>query len=1195
MALSGLLDLLAEEPTLAAAASRALRGPHPLTVEVRDGAKSAVLGLLGREASQSLVIVTAEDGRAAELAHDVAMWTDARPVLHFPDPDQPAYSMLAIGGEVLAQRVAVLGHLSRVRESGAPAAPIVVTSVRALLRRLVPPDEFRTHFLSLSPGTAADLPDVVRRLSALGYENTPLVERPGEFAHRGGIVDIYPPDARLPIRVDFFGDDIESVRHFDPDTQRSLGPADEVMLTPATEVPIWLGEAVAGRLRELDLDSLRPEDRVFWRRHLEQLEGNEYFDDAAFYTMSLLPDAASLFDYAPDALVVVDEADQIPAAVRDAETSAAANRERLTASGELPTHFDSPLFSGAEILRNLDHAQVRLTFVPGLPGEDGSSRAVVEGFQAQPPYAGRLQHMAEDLLALRDTRARMLIVSYQGRRLRHLLAEQGVAAEVLERLDEPPTAGSVTIIAGTLAEGWRHAPSDVVLISDAELFGRKRIRRIRRGARGVDRSFLADLEKGDYIVHVEHGVGQFEGIVQMSEGSGEREYLAVSYAGEDRLYVPVDQIGRVQKYVGMSERAPKLSRLGTADWTRAKKKAQQSAEEIAAELLDIYAARELAKGYAFPADSPWQHEFDEKFPFIETPDQLEAINDAKADMERARPMDRLVAGDVGYGKTEVALRAVFKAAMNNKQVAVLVPTTVLAQQHFDTFAFRMRDYPLKVELLSRFRARAEQAEVLAGLASGDVNVVVGTHRLLQKDVKFADLGLVVVDEEQRFGVKQKERLKDLRRDVDVLTLTATPIPRTMHMALSGLREISVIESPPERRLAVKTYVAGYSDAIAADAIRRELARGGQVYFLHNRIQTIGTWEERLRNLLPGVDIVVGHGQMPPRDLEEVMYRFARGDAQVLLSTAIIENGLDIPNVNTIIVNDAWRFGLAQLYQLRGRVGRSTTQAYAYFLYQKSHTLTEEAQKRLQTILEASELGAGFRIALRDLEIRGAGSLLGAEQHGHVSTVGFDLYTRMLASAVDRLRGKDADEPDREIRAVVDLPLAAYLPDDYMGTYAAKIREYQRLARLRTIGEVEEAIADIRDRFGDLPEPVANLAYLLRIKARAIALEIPGITVYGRELIIRVPTGLHVSRGILLKEIGRGVRRSHQGLLWPNFQRDREWQTKLLALLDALLRWHDHVEAPPAPPVENAPGTTRPLSHSSRGHHTRRRRAGSAFS
>ena len=687
MALTGLLDLLAEEPSLAAAVSRALTGPRPLTVEVRDGVKSTLLALLGRQAGRPLIVVTAEDGRAAELAHDIGMWSDARPVLHFPDPDQPAYSMLAIAGDVLAQRVAVLGHLARARESGGSPPPIVVTSVRALLRRLVPPDEFRTHFLSLTPGAAADLPDVMRRLSALGYESTPLVERPGEFAHRGGIVDIFPPDARLPVRVDFFGDEIESVRHFDPETQRSLGPAGDVLMTPATEVPIWLGEQIAGRLRELDVDSLRPEDRVVWRRHLEQLEGNEYFDDAAFYTMSLLPDAASLIDYAPGALVVVDEPDQVAVAARDAETAAAANRERLTANGELPVRFASPLFPGARVMHRLDQSQVRLTFVPGLPGEDGASRAVVEGFQAQPPYAGRLQHMAEDLLALREARARMLIVSYQGRRLRHLLAEQGVAAEVLERLDEPPRAGSVTIIAGTLAEGWRHPLSDLVLVSDAELFGRKRIRRIRRGARGVDRSFLADLEKDDYIVHVEHGVGQFEGIVQMSEGSGEREYLAISYAGEDRLYVPVDQIGRVQKYVAISERAPRLSRLGTADWTRAKKKAQQSAEEIAAELLDIYAARELARGYAFPEDSPWQHEFDEKFPFIETPDQLEAINDAKADMERARPMDRLIAGDVGYGKTEVALRAVFKAAMSNKQVAVLVPTTVLAQQHFDTFAF----------------------------------------------------------------------------------------------------------------------------------------------------------------------------------------------------------------------------------------------------------------------------------------------------------------------------------------------------------------------------------------------------------------------------------------------------------------------------------------------------------------------------
>ncbi len=1149
MRLSDLAADFAAEPTLAAALTAAEPSPEPLTVELRDALKPLYAALLVERLRRPLIIVTADEARAGELAHDIGMWTGDVPVLHFPDVDQPAFAMLAINHDLLARRVAVMGRLVHTTDRD---PIIVVASARALMRRLMPVDEFKGHYLTLAPGAVTDLDALTRRLVSLGYESTPLVERPGEFAHRGGIVDIFPPGARLPVRVDFFGDEIESVRTFDPDSQRSLRPAPELIITPATEVPIWLGNRVAGRLRAMQLNDLRPEDRQTWRNHLERLEGGEYFDDAAFYTTSLLPDSVSLLDYAPQGMCLVDELEQLRLAARDAERAAEENRKRLASNGELPAEFASPLFPASAVIERAERASIRLTYVPSLPGADAGLRTVIEEFGPVPSYAGRLRRLSDDLEALRRDGRRVVIVSYQGRRLQRLLLDQALPTAALDDMEQLGAAGSISVLGGTLSEGLRHDGLLLTVITDAEVFGRRRLRRGRRSRHGAERTFLADLQPGDFVVHVDHGVARFTGIVQLQDTGGAREYLLLEYQGDDRLYVPVDQVARVQKFVGMSDAEPNLSRLNTADWQRAKRRARKSAESIAAELLEIYAARELATGMAFGPDSSAQREFEEAFAFIETPDQLSAIADAKTDMERERPMDRLVAGDVGYGKTEVALRAAFKAAMDGRQVAVLVPTTILAQQHFDTFVSRLTNYPVKVELLSRFRSRREQLDVLAGLTSGDVDMVIGTHRLLQGDVTFADLGLIVVDEEQRFGVAHKERLKALRKNVDVLTLTATPIPRTLHMALASLREISVIESPPEQRLAVKTYVTTYDDGIVRDAVRSELARGGQVYFLHNRVQTIYTWQRRLQELLPHVEMLVAHGQMPPAELEEVMYRFARGDAQVLVATAIIENGLDIPNVNTIIVNDAWQFGLAQLYQLRGRVGRAAAQAYAYFMYQKGHTLTEQAQKRMQTILEASDLGAGFRIAMRDLEIRGAGNLLGAEQHGHMSAIGFDLYSRMLAEAVDRLRG---ETPEPELpAAVVDLPLDAFLPDAYMGSYATKVREYQRLARLRGIDEVEAAIADIRDRFGELPKPVDNLAYLLRIKARAQALGFSAVTTYGRELIIKAPAEFVPSSVVMLKAARWGVKRGQAGLVWPDFARDAQWKAKLMGLLDDLVRW-----------------------------------------
>ncbi len=991
---------------------------------------------------------------------------------------------------------------------------------------------------------------LARRLAGLGYRRNPLVESPGEFAGRGGIVDFFPPDNDLPVRIDFFGDEIESLRFFDPESQRSGDACPEILLSSASEVPVWLGHDVAGALRSLDLAGLRPEDRETWVRHMDNLENNIYFDSAAFYTMSTMKDAVTLLDYSPDALVAIDEFDAVRWAIAESDRAAAEHRQRQIAAGELPAEIGSPVFAAEDLTDALASAELRLSHAehPQDSGR-GARRLAVAGFGQASSYAGRLAVLLSDLEDSRAARKTTILASYQGRRLCDLLNERGLGAAMLEDVDDLP-AGAVVVVRRALAEGWVLDDPNLQLLADAEIFGRSRVRPGSRKRQAADRTFLSDLKPADYVVHVDHGIGQFEGIVRASEIGGEREYLLLRYARDDKLYVPIDQLGRVQRYLAMGEFSPRLSRLGGAGWEKAKQKARGSARDIAGELLEIYAAREVATGHKFAPDDPWQRDMEEKFPYIETPDQEQAIDDVKADMESEQPMDRLVCGDVGYGKTEVAIRAAFKAAMDGKQVAMLVPTTILAQQHLDTFNQRMGEYPVKIDILSRFRSPAEQAETVRRVADGAIDIIIGTHRLIQRDITFANLGLLIIDEEQRFGVADKERLKKLRKEVDVLTLTATPIPRTLHMALVGVRGISVMESPPPDRQAVKTYVTGYDDQIVRRAILAEQDREGQVYFVHNRVQTIDATAARLRRLIPDATFAVAHGRMPSAELERAMVEFAAGKADVLVCTAIIENGMDLPNVNTLITDECWMFGLAQLYQLRGRVGRSANQAYAYFLYSPERRLTEEAQKRLQAIMEASELGAGFRLAMRDLEIRGAGDLLGADQHGFANAVGFDLYCRMLADAVRERKGEEPEEEPAKL-AQIGLPLDAYLPDDYIGGYETKIREYKRLARVVSVNEAEAAIASLRDRFGEFPDAVANLAYVVRLRAKATTLGIDSITSYGGELLIRLPKELPVRRRAIRDTVGKGMRVGRNGLLWSDFQNDSDWQGKISALLDAI--------------------------------------------
>ena len=705
------------------------------------------------------------------------------------------------------------------------------------------------------------------------------------------------------------------------------------------------------------------------------------------------------------------------------------------------------------------------------------------------------------------TTPRIVLASDQAPRLADVLGEAGHPVAVVGRVGEAPPPGAIALIERSLNGGFIGGPDGLAFVTDRELFGTVRIRRPKALRRVVPRDILERLSPGDLVVHIDHGVARYEQMLRRGGAGEDRDYLELSFAGGDRIFVPVEQIGRVTRYSG-GER-PALSKLGGTEWLRAKQRVRKAVDDLAEELLALYASRANAQGHAFGPDTPWQAEMEASFPYEETIDQLRAAAEVKADMELTRPMDRLVVGDVGYGKTEVALRAAFKAVQDGKQVAVLVPTTVLAAQHDATFSQRFAAFPIEVRLLSRFVSATAQAATLAGLADGTVDIVIGTHRLLSKDVRFKDLGLVVVDEEQRFGVAAKERLKQLKREVDVLTLSATPIPRTLNLALAGIRDLSVIETPPEDRLPIQTRVAEASAGLVRDAILRELDRGGQVFYVHNRVETIEAQAEQLRRMLPGVRFVVGHGQMAEGALEKVMIAFADGAADVLVCTTIIESGLDIPNANTIVIDRADTLGLAQLYQLRGRVGRSARRAYAYLLYRRRERLSDEARKRLQAIFNASELGAGFQIALSDLEIRGAGNILGGEQSGHMAAVGFDLYSRLLADAVEsRKASMEGRAPIVEApQAVVDLPVEAHLPDEYVPDEAQKLELYRRLARARSAGDLAAFRQEVLDRYGPMPDPVTRLIEVAELR---MAAEAAGVASISREegwLVVRFGEGL----------------------------------------------------------------------------------------
>jgi transcription-repair coupling factor (superfamily II helicase) len=1151
MNLSGLLPLIQSVSGLAPVLAR-LRTPEaaPLVIGLPDSAKAATLANVAQGLPAPLLVLAARPDRARALAEELAVWLgDEHRVALFPERDALPYERLAPDLEAVAQRLRVLSLLV-----GDAAAPVVVASAQAAAQRTLAPAELAqaTETLAVGAPIASGPEGFLRRLALTGYRFLPLVEEAGQASRRGGIIDVFPPAAETPLRIELVGDLVESLRPFDPTSQRSVAKVDSAVVGPAREV-ILPPAALDEPRRGLDFAGCSPEAAQRFQEELSTLEAGGAFAGDSFYVPFLA--RGTLLDFPPrEAVLVCDEPSEVATALDELEAQALEVRAELEGKGELPAGLPLPHLTWRELAPRLGEARRRIDLSRWAAGEDGSPRLA---FQPVPAYGGRLRNVVSEAIDGRQSGRRCVIVSQQAARLADLFAEQDVSAGPSATVEEPPAPGSVSVVQGSLPGGWLVAEGsqDLLLLTDTEIFGFTKQRRAApRG--GIDRgAFLAELKPGDYVVHVEHGIARLAGMARKAIEGHEREYLELHYAEGDRLFVPVDQLHRVSRYVGPGEHVPTLTRLGSQEWARTKERVRRAVAELAQELLALYAAREVLAGRAFPPDSPWQLELEASFPYVETPDQLLAIRQVKQDMEQPRPMDRLVCGDVGYGKTEVAIRAAFKAVLDGTQVAILVPTTVLAQQHFQTFSERLAAFPLRVEMLSRFRSEGEQRRVLADLEDGAVDIVIGTHRLIQKDVQFKNLGLAIIDEEQRFGVGHKERLKQMRREVDVLTLSATPIPRTLYMSLSGIRDMSTMDTPPEERLPIKTYVAEFDERLIREAILRELDRGGQVYFVHNRVQSIDSVARRLREIVPEAEIAVGHGQMPEHELEQVMLDFVRGRIDVLACTTIIESGLDIPNVNTIMINQADKLGLAQLYQLRGRVGRGAHLAYAYLLYDRKGRLTETAQRRLQTIFEATELGAGFQIALRDLEIRGAGNLLGAEQSGHMAAVGFELYCQMLAEAVERLRAVKEGQPPPPARegpeVTIDLPLSAHLPESYVPDLNLRLALYQRMAQMEDVAQVEELAQELRDRFQAPPPLARNLLYVVRLRVLAMQAGVESISSEDGQIVLRLKEGRLLPAEALLGRLPEGA---HVGRTQLRLERRRlgpAWPQVLQRVLEEL--------------------------------------------
>ena len=1112
-----------------------------------NGPLAAVIACLAAEEGKKVLLVTDNDLKAVRAADDIRQLTGTGCCLPGGEID---LTRAAGSLESSWRRLEALAAVSEGRVN------ILCAGAEALAQRMGRPEPFKALSLVLKPGDVFPPADLARRLTRMGYDRVGMVEGKGQFAQRGAILDVYPPALSQGLRIEFFDDEIDGIREFDCISQRSLGDAAEAVLTPACEALLDEKEypEAARRMRELIdaipgaaeekeellFDSLPPlpddddDAEIFDQKIAPKIRQQRYEqarEQEADRRVERLREDAELLEqglpfrrmrawlpvltdhtatvcswFRPD-LVLLCEPDRLRTRTEERLRGFAEDLQSAITRHEAVSAQEELLRPWVEIQSELHACPVGLLtdMLLGLGGIRPEAALTVDA-AGIPGYGGQLKPLKNDLAAWREKGYRIFLLSggsSRGKRLEENLKELQEKAPFSEEAVVPEPGKTVilplTLSGGFVLRGNAEIPGAVV-VSDADIWGEGYRRSKSRKHSGERISTFTDLKVGDYVVHEDHGVGIYQGITRIQSEGTWHDYLLIQYGGSDKLYVPVEQLERVQRYIGNPNQAPKLNRLGGGEWARQKGKVRESLKTLAFDLKALYAERSQNTGYAFSPDSAWQREFEDEFPWELTPDQAQSVNEIREDMESDRNMDRLLCGDVGYGKTEVSLRAAFKAITDNKQVAILAPTTILVQQHYNTIVKRFRHTGARVDYLSRFRTAAEQREVLAKLAVGDIDLIVGTHRLLAKDVKFKDLGLLIVDEEQRFGVAHKEVIKNMKRQVDVLTLSATPIPRTLHMSMTGIRDMSVLETPPEERIPVQTVVTEYSDALIRDAILREIGRGGQVYFLYNRVRSIASFYERLRALVPEARVGVAHGQMREHQLEDVMMDFYSGNYDVLLCTTIIENGLDVPTANTLIVYDAERFGLSQLYQLRGRVGRSNRQAYAYFTVRADHILTETAQQRLTAIREFTEFGAGFRIAMRDLEIRGAGNILGPEQHGHLATVGYDMYCKLMEETLNEVQGRSTL---RELETRVDLRVDAFLPSDYVAEEKQRMEMYKRIASVLTDEDRADVTDELIDRYGELPPPAETLLDVSQLRALCNRLGVSQVTRGKEGLVLRL--------------------------------------------------------------------------------------------
>jgi transcription-repair coupling factor (superfamily II helicase) len=1106
---------------------------------VSVAAKGFFLTQLLRDLDRPLLIVTYNVEQAERMVDDFTA---------FGVPEESIAYLVSTAETLLftegAPDYALIGKrlnaLARIHEG---KAKVIIGAAGAFLQRMAPIESVVSRVVTAKSGETLEVEDLQRRLAALGYERVESVELPGHWTRRGGIIDVFPTDGAQPVRFDFFGDEIESLRTFDPETQRSTGNLESIRILAAREMPLdetvvdsaieRIKAELPGRIQAVRKENLEERGEEHAARLEERVEGDivnlsnrAYFDQAEVYLPYLYPENRCALDFAPaDAVLILDEPSQMAARWEQTETemteiaaTRAARGEWLQAS--LPTYCEFETLAG--FAKDKNRSVALFSLLARSLSWLKIDREIPANVIAMDAFTGRMPGFFEALDSWLGNRFRCVIVSRQARRLRELLAEQQIPAAPNTRLRPHPSApspdgrggekpfdGGVYVFDGLLPGGFKLPDAGLMVLTDTDIFGLPVQQKARRSyfKEGMRIASYLELREGDYVVHIQHGIGLYRGISKLAGNDGaERDYLLLEYAGGDKVYVPTDQVDRVQRYIGSGGELPEVHRLHSGEWQRATSKAKKQVKEMAAGLIKLYAARQAAHRPPCPPDTPWQEEMEHSFPYEETPGQMTAIHEVKDDLEDERPMDRLICGDVGYGKTEVAIRAAFKMVNSGRQVAVLCPTTILAEQHLGTFRQRLAAYPVKIEMLSRFVGTADTQRVLKGLTDGTVDIVIGTHKLLGKNVLFHNLGLLVIDEEQRFGVAHKEKIKQLKKSVDVMTLTATPIPRTLHMALSGIRDLSLINDPPEGRLPIKTYVREYDDELVREVILRELDRGGQIYYVSNRIEGLAHIAYHVERLVPQARIGVGHGQMSADELEDVMMKFYGREYDILVCTTIIESGLDVPNVNTIVVENADKLGLAQLYQLRGRVGRSDKQSYAYLLYRKNKQLSENAEQRLSALKDFSDLGSGYKVALRDLEIRGAGNLLGAEQSGTVADVGFDLYTQLLSQAINELKGEPAEEEFN--LPSVNLPLDAHIPERYIPSEAERILIYKKLTAVRTKGDVDDLQAELEDRYGDPTRAVWNLLALLRLRLRCKEVGIGSINTERQRVVLRF-SGTHL--------------------------------------------------------------------------------------